>query len=77
MAKNKTVETESSVADYLATITDENKRKDCATIIGLITEQTKFEPKMWGKSIVGFGIYYYKYETGREGTAPLFGLAAR
>ena len=77
MAKNKTVETEISVSDYLTTIADEKKREDCSAIIELITMHTGFEPKMWGPSIVGFGAYNYKYDTGREGSAPLFGLAAR
>ncbi len=77
MAKNKTVETEISFVDYLSTITDEKKRSDCSTIIELITKHTGFEPKMWGTSIIGFGVYNYKYDTGREGSAPLFGLAAR
>ena len=77
MAKNKTVETEISVTDYLATIVDDKKRIDCLKIIELVTQNTDIEPKMWGANIIGFGIYHYKYETGREGSAPLFGLAAR
>ena len=32
---------------------------------------------MWGPAIVGFGSYSYKYESGREGTAPLAGISAR
>jgi len=77
MAKNKTVETEASVAAYLKTISNEKKRKDFSAIIDLITEQTGLEPKMWGTAIVGFGSYHYKYESGREGDAPLTGIASR
>lgn len=77
MAKNKTVETEAGVSGFLATIKDAQKRKDCTAIIELVTQHTKLEPKMWGPAIVGFGSYSYKYESGREGTAPLAGLAAR
>ncbi len=77
MAKNKTIETENSVADFLTTITDEKKRTDCSTIIDLITKQTGLEPKMWGSSIVGFGSYHYIYDSGRMGDAPLVGIAAR
>ena len=77
MAKNKTIETEASVADFLATIANEKKRKDCSAIIDLIAEATGYIPKMWGPSIVGFGTYHYKYESGREGDAPLAGLASR
>jgi hypothetical protein len=77
MVKNKTIETQNSVTDYLNSISDEKRRKDCSTIIKLITEQTGLQPKMWGTSIVGFGSYHYKYQSGREGDAPLSGIASR
>ena len=77
MAKNKTIETQDSVPGFLMTIKDEKRRRDFSAIIDLITEHTGLEPKMWGTSIVGFGIYHYKYESGREGNAPLAGIASR
>jgi hypothetical protein len=77
MAKSKTTETKKSVIEYLNTIQNEDKRKDCSKIIRLIKKQAGFEPKMWGTSIVGFGSYHYKYESGREGDAPLIGIASR
>jgi nucleoid DNA-binding protein len=77
MAKNITIETQASVAEFLTAITDDKKRKDFSAIIELITKQTGLEPKMWGTSIVGFGSYHYKYESGREGDAPLTGIASR
>jgi len=75
--KNKTAETNASVAGYVKKIANEKKRKDVSAIIDLMARHTKFEPKMWGTSIVGFGSYHYKYESGREGDAPLAGLASR
>jgi len=60
MAKNKTIETQNSVAGFLTTITDEKRRKDCSAIIDMITGHTALEPKMWGTGIVGFGTYHYK-----------------
>ena len=77
MAKNKTVETQNSVSGFLKKITDEKRRKDCSSIVDLITKNTGLEPKMWGTAIIGFGSYHYKYESGREGDAPLVGLASR
>jgi hypothetical protein len=77
MAKNKTVETNNSVAAYLKAIPDEKRRKDCSALVELFTRQTGLEPKMWGSSIVGFGSYHYKYESGHEGDAPLTGLSSR
>jgi hypothetical protein len=32
---------------------------------------------MWGPSIIGFGTYHYKYESGHEGDAPLAGFSPR
>ena len=77
MAQNKTVETKASVGAYVKKIADEKKRRDFAAIIELVSSSTGIEPKMWGPAIVGFGSYHYKYDSGREGDAPLFGLAAR
>jgi Domain of unknown function (DU1801) len=77
MAQNKTIETEASVAEYIEKIGDEKRRQDFSALVELIAANTGFEPKMWGEHIVGFGSYHYKYETGREGDAPLFALASR
>ncbi|QHV95075.1 DUF1801 domain-containing protein [Spirosoma endbachense] len=77
MAKNKTTENENSVEDYLNAIPEEKKRKDCSELITQITTRTGLTPKMWGTGIVGFGSYHYIYESGREGDAPLTGLASR
>jgi hypothetical protein len=77
MAKNKTIETENSVSDFLATISEAKRHEDFKMIIHLLSKISGFEPKMWGTSIVGFGIYNYKYESRHEGNAPLVGLASR
>src|SRR5258707_11112404 len=77
MAKNKTIETQESVSGFLKGIEDDKKRNDCSAIISLIEKHTGLEPRMWGASIVGFGSYQYKYESGREGSAPLVGLSPR
>ncbi|MFT3704973.1 MAG: DUF1801 domain-containing protein [Agriterribacter sp.] len=76
-SNNKTVETSASVTAFLKKVKDEKKRSDCEVIIELVKKHTGLEPKMWGTAIVGFGSYHYVYESGREGDAPLFGLAAR
>jgi hypothetical protein len=75
--KNKTTETENSVAQFLATIADAKKRSDCSEIVDMIQKQSKLDPKMWGASIIGFGSYHYQYESGREGDAPLVALSPR
>jgi len=77
VAENKTQPTEASVADYIASRASEEQRQDCARLMALLKKVTKHEPKMWGPSIVGFGAYRYKYESGREGEACLTGFAIR
>jgi nucleoid DNA-binding protein len=77
MKENKTKQTEASVDAYIAAITDDARRADCAALVKLISKATTLKPKMWGTSIVGFGSYHYRYESGREGDAPLTGFSSR
>jgi hypothetical protein len=77
MAKNKTQETDASVDSYIAGIKDEARRNDCEALARLMARATKHPPKMWGSSIVGFGSYHYKYESGREGDSCLVGFSSR
>lgn len=76
MAKNKTTETESSVSEFINSI-DKERQEDCLKLITIFEEQTQLKAKMWGSSIIGFGSYHYKYESGREGDAPLTGFSPR
>jgi hypothetical protein len=77
MTENKTKPTEASVAPYLAAIEDESRRADCAALSALMSRVTGAPPTMWGKSIVGFGSYHYRYDSGHEGDACLTGFASR
>jgi len=77
MAENQTKATKSSVSSYLAAIKDPARRKDCEALAALMSKATKYPPQMWGSSIVGFGSYHYKYESGREGDMCLVGFSSR
>ncbi|WP_431242411.1 DUF1801 domain-containing protein [Flavobacterium sp. P21] len=77
MAVNKTTETANSVTDFINAVENEQKRKDAFQLLSIIQELTGFEPKMWGQSIIGFGSYHYKYDSGHEGDAPLAGFSPR
>lgn len=77
MAENKTKPTDASVEGYIAAIDDESRRKDCETLAKLMAKATKQKAKMWGSSIVGFGTYHYKYDSGREGDSCLTGFSSR
>ena len=77
MAKNKTTETNRSVTAFVNKVENEVKRNDSFKLIEIFKSITGFEPKMWGPSIIGFGNYHYKYESGHEGDAPLAGFSPR
>lgn len=77
MAELKTKKTVASVEDFLAGITPEKKRQDAAALCELMKKATKLEPKMWGSSMIGFGDYHYKYESGHEGDTFLVGFSPR
>ena len=73
---NKTVPTSVSVDDFLATLS-EQRQEEGRQIIAIMREITGQDPYMWGPSIIGFGSYHYKYESGREGDAPAAAFAPR
>jgi hypothetical protein len=77
MSENKTRPTELSVEAYLAAIEDKVRREDCRALATLMSKATKQPAKMWGSSIVGFGSYHYRYESGREGDSCVAGFASR
>ena len=77
MAELKTKETAESVSDFLDKIPDKGRREDCLAVADIMRKVTKEEPKMWGSSIVGFGRYHYKYESGREGEWMITGFSPR
>lgn len=73
----KTTPTKASVTEYLKSVEDPQKRKDCRAIAKMMRAATGKRATMWGDSIVGFGRYHYKYESGREGDFFLTGFAPR
>ena len=75
-AANKTQRTDVPVGDFLATV-DEHRRAEAETLIPMMRELTGEEPYMYGPSIIGFGISHYRYESGREGVAPVLAFSPR
>lgn len=79
MSNIKTLVTEASVHDFINTFANtEQKKADSFELLKLMQDVTGFEPKMWGASIIGFGVYHYKSERSRqEGDWPLVGFSPR
>ena len=76
MSENKTKPTDQDVIDFLNDVEHKTRRQDGFTLLEMMQEITGEEAVMWG-SIIGFGSYHYKYESGREGDMPLIGFSPR
>ena len=78
VAEIKTKKTTSSVKDFIGSVTDEQKRKDCNVIIKMMEKASKAKAKMWGSAIIGFGDKRYKSpSTGREVDWFIIGFSPR
>lgn len=78
MAELKTQKNKASVKKFIASVENEQKRKDSEELVKIFEEVTKMKATMWGTSIIGFGSYHYKSERSRqEGDWPLTGFSPR
>lgn len=79
MAKNenKTQPNEASVADFIAAVPDPRRRAEADAVDSIMRRVSGHEPAMWGPSIIGYGSYHYRYDSGREGTMCRIGFSPR
>ena len=77
MAEAKTTPTAQSVDAFIAAVEHQGRREDATALVALLTQVTGEPPILWGPSIIGFGTYHYRYDSGHEGDAPLVGFSPR
>ncbi|WP_448811444.1 DUF1801 domain-containing protein [Agromyces bauzanensis] len=69
--------TDDGVRAFLDRVDHPVRRRDAETMLELMSRATGQPATMWGRSIVGFGSYHYRYSSGREGDAPAAGFSPR
>ena len=67
MAENKTGPTGADVDAFLTRVADQERRGDAGNLRVVLERLSGRPAVMWGKDIVGFGAYRYKYDSGHEG----------
>jgi hypothetical protein len=77
MAETKTKPTQVSADDYIASVEPAGKREDAAALDALFRKVTGMVPEMWGPTIVGYGQYHYRYDSGHEGDMCRAGFSPR
>lgn len=73
----KTKATEVVVEDFLAGVEPPERQADGRVVAALMARLSGEPPRMWGPSIIGFGSYHYRYDSGREGDSLRIGFAPR
>lgn len=77
MPENKTKATTMSVPAYIDSLDDVTRQSDAKELAQLMQRASGEKPKLWGPSIIGFGSYHYRYDSGREGDMPLVSFSPR
>ena len=77
MTNDNSSQSDSSVKDFIASLNDEQTIKDCHVLIEMMQRISGHEPKMWNIGTIGFDIYHYKYDSGREGDGQIIGFYSR
>lgn len=79
MAEIKTKQHEGSVDEFINTFAGTDKKiEDSYRLIKIMRDTTGWEPKMWGPSIIGFGVYHYKSDrSSQQGDWPVVGFSPR
>ncbi len=75
--ENKTKPETKSVAAFLAEVEPAGRADEGRVLADLFTRASGEKPVMWGPSIIGFGTYHYRYESGHEGDSPRVGFSPR
>ncbi len=77
MSENKTKPTSITVEDFIDSVDHERKRDEAHQLDAMFRRVTGKNPVMWGPSMIGYGTYHYKYESGREGDFLRTGFSPR
>ena len=74
---NKTPRTDEDPAAFIASVEPQRRREEAERLLTLMREATGEEPFMFGPSIVGFGLYAYRYPSGHAGDMVRVGFSPR
>ncbi|MFZ4121067.1 MAG: DUF1801 domain-containing protein [Caulobacterales bacterium] len=78
MAKEaKTKPRDVDVDAFVAAAEPAQRADDGKVLLQIMRDVSGLEPQMWGPSIVGFGAYTYRYESGHTGTMCRIGFSPR
>lgn len=69
--------TTQSVSDFIDAIAHPRRQADAIGLHAMFQKVTDWAPQMWGDSMIGYGGYHYKHESGRSGEFLATGFSPR
>ena len=69
--------TPEDVQTFVNAVENKTRKADAHSLLEIFSRVTGEKPRFWPPSIIGFGAYHYKYESGREGDSILVGFSPR
>ena len=77
MSENKLQPSDADIVEFIKSVPNKGRSEDGLALLDLFNQALDLKPRLWGDSIVGYGIYHYKYKSGREGDYFLTGFSPR
>lgn len=77
MSTTITRATAQSVSDFLSSVEPPRRRDEGLVLDQVFRAATGFQPRMWGLSMVGYGRYAYRYDSGHSGESLATGFSPR
>jgi len=77
MAETKTKATAVSVEDFIAAVEPPQRREEARIVDEMMRRVTGETPRMWGPTIIGYGQYHYRYDSGHKGDMCRIGFSPR
>lgn len=65
------------VEEFVGGVEPLRRREESAVLLTLMARATGLKPQLWGPSIVGYGRYAYRYESGHSGESLMAGFSPR
>jgi hypothetical protein len=64
------------IQNFISCIENETRKSDSIALLSILEKESGYKPFLSG-SIIGFGQYHYKYESGREGDSAVIAFSPR
>ncbi|MCG8414856.1 MAG: DUF1801 domain-containing protein [Pseudomonadales bacterium] len=77
MSERKTTQNKASVTEFIANVKNDRRRADARVVAKMMRKASGKQARMWGPSIVGYGVSRYTLANGKEEEICRIGFSPR